>query len=80
METIDELVDTVKMMDAATLRHIVKGKIEALRNTTKSEGLKQGVVMKELLKPGGELNGKMFENKILAELVREEIMSDHGPS
>jgi len=80
MTAIDELVGTVNMMDASTIRHIVRGKIEALRQTTKGEELKQGTVMKQLLMPGGELDGKLFENKILAELVREEIMSNHGQS
>ncbi|KIW91911.1 uncharacterized protein Z519_07881 [Cladophialophora bantiana CBS 173.52] len=78
MEVIDELVGSVKLMDPVALRTVVRGKIETLRKTTQGE-LKQGVVMKELLKPGGELDGKPLENKMLAELVREEILSNHNP-
>ena len=80
MGAIDELVGTVEMMDTVAMRHIVRGKVEFLRNNMGGEELKQGVVMKELLKPGGDLDGKMFENKLLAELVREEILSNHNPS
>ncbi|KIW32944.1 uncharacterized protein PV07_04454 [Cladophialophora immunda] len=79
MEVIDELAGSVKLMDPAAVRLVVRGKIETLRNTTQGE-LKQGVVMKELLKPGGELDGKPLDNKILAELVREELFSNHNPS
>ncbi|OAP59875.1 hypothetical protein AYL99_04877 [Fonsecaea erecta] len=79
MEVIDELVGSVKLMDPAVVRLVVRGKIETLRATTQGE-LKQGVIMKELLKPGGELDGKPLDNKILAELVREELFSNHNPS
>ncbi|OAL39313.1 hypothetical protein AYO20_01183 [Fonsecaea nubica] len=79
MEVIDELVGSVKLMDPAAVRLVVRGKIETLRSTAQGE-LKQGAVMKELLKPGGELDGKPLDNKILAELVREELLSNHNPS
>lgn len=79
MAVIDELTASVKMMDVLEMRHVVRRTVQALRDSTDGE-LKPGVVMKELLKKGGELDGKNLENKILAELVREEIVSRHEPS
>lgn len=74
---VDELTSSVKMMDPLEMRQVVRRTVEALRGATPGD-LKPGAVMKELLKPGGELEGKMLENKVLAELVREEVMSDHS--
>jgi uncharacterized protein YqeY len=76
IEVIDTLVKSVPVMDVKEMRYIVRAKVEFSR--VQGGEVKPGVVMKELLKSGGELEGKMFENKVLAELVREEIMSDHS--
>lgn len=75
MEAIDELMGTVKMMDVDAMQNIVREKIGALRQTLQEGELKQGVVMKELLKPGGDLDGQAYEGKALAELVRQELSS-----
>jgi uncharacterized protein YqeY len=77
LEVIDQLVGSVKMVESQALRDIVRGKIEALRDSLHGGELKQGAVMKELVKPGGELDGKLYEGKVLAELVREELSANH---
>ncbi|KAJ9609841.1 hypothetical protein H2200_006170 [Cladophialophora chaetospira] len=73
LATINELVGTVKMTSGDELRGIVNQKIESLRSSSQGGELKQGVVMKELVKPGGELDGKLYEGKVLAELVKDEL-------
>ncbi|OCT50966.1 hypothetical protein CLCR_09195 [Cladophialophora carrionii] len=80
IEVIEQLVGSVKMVEAQALRDSVRGKIEALRDSSHGGELKQGAVMKELLKPGGELDGKVYEGKVLAEVVREELATNHKPS
>ncbi|KIW66401.1 hypothetical protein PV04_05737 [Phialophora macrospora] len=80
LEVIDQLVGSVKMVESQALRDIVKGKIQALRDSSAGGELKQGTVMKELVKPGGELDGKLYEGKVLAELVREELSANPRPS
>jgi len=77
IEILDEYASAVKTVPVLELRTIVRGAVEALRsdrNASPSD-LKPGVVMKELLKPGGVLDGKPVENAQLAEIVRETIMS-----
>jgi uncharacterized protein YqeY len=76
IQVIDALVTSVPVMDVKEMRYIVRRKVEFLR--VQGGEIKPGVVMKELLKSGAELEGKVFENKVLAELVREEVMSDHS--
>ena len=73
LEAIDELVGSVKMVDAETLKRLVERVVEALRSEGQGGELKQGAVMKELVKAGGELEGKLYEAKALADLVREEL-------
>ncbi|ETI27418.1 hypothetical protein G647_09608 [Cladophialophora carrionii CBS 160.54] len=80
IEVIEQLVGSVKMVESQALRDIVRGKIEALRDSSHGGELKQGAVMKELLKPGGELDGKVYEGKVLAEVVREELATNPKPS
>lgn len=80
LEVIDQLVGSVRKVEPQALRDIVRGKIEALRGSSQGGELKQGVVMKELLKPGGELDGQVYEGKTLAEFVREELSTAHKPS
>ncbi len=69
MAIIDELTGSVKMIGRDDLRSLVKQTIENLQGGD----LKQGLVMKELVKPGGDLDGKLYEGKVLAELVKEEL-------
>ena len=73
IEAIDELVGTVKMVDANTMSSLVRNTIEALRSSVQGGEVKQGVVMKELLKPGGDLDGKPYEGKTLADMVKQEL-------
>ncbi|KAL6246493.1 hypothetical protein RBB50_006730 [Rhinocladiella similis] len=79
---VDELMGTVSMMDVAEMRSIVRTTVESIRGGQKGGGeggeLKPGPVMKELLRPGGPLEGKPLDNKVLAEVVREECFSNHG--
>ncbi len=70
---INELAKSVKLISGDDLRSIVSQKIQALRNSAHAGDLKQGIVMKELVKPGGELDGKPYEGKVLAELVKDEL-------
>ncbi|EXJ81073.1 hypothetical protein A1O3_07361 [Capronia epimyces CBS 606.96] len=76
---IEELVGSVKVMDPQDLRNIVRATIETLRGTVSGD-LKQGVVLKELLKPDGELADKPLDKKVLADVVKEELASNHNPS
>ncbi|EXJ58015.1 hypothetical protein A1O7_05438 [Cladophialophora yegresii CBS 114405] len=78
IEVIEQLVGSVKMVEPQDLRDIVRSKIEAL--SSHGGELKQGAVMKELLKQGGELDGKLYEGKVLAEIVKEELATHHKPS
>ena len=73
MQAINELVGTVKMVDADVMRCIVKKTVETLKSSVQGGELKQGAVMKELLKPGGELDGKPYESKQLAGMVKDEL-------
>ena len=73
IEAIDELVGTVKMVDADTMSSLVRRAVEALRSSMQGGEIKQGVVMKELLKPGGDLDGKPYEGKTLADMVKQEL-------
>ncbi|KIW48764.1 uncharacterized protein PV06_01330 [Exophiala oligosperma] len=80
---VDELMGTVSMMDVGEMRSIVRATVESLRGGQKGGGgeggeLKPGPVMKELLRPGGPLEGKPLDNKVLSEVVREECFSKHG--
>jgi uncharacterized protein YqeY len=87
IEVVDELMGTVEMMPVLEMRSIVRGLVESLKGAGAGAGeptptgeLKPGPVMKELLKPGGPLDGKPLDKKVLAELVREECFSNHGTS
>ncbi|KAJ9495982.1 hypothetical protein LTR99_000162 [Exophiala xenobiotica] len=85
IEVVDELMGTVEMMPVSEMRSIVRGLVESLKGAgpgeqTPTGELKPGPVMKELLKPGGPLDGKPLDKKVLAELVREECFSNHGTS
>jgi uncharacterized protein len=73
METIDELVGSVKVVDADTLRSLARSAIETLKGSGQDVGLKQGLVMKQLVKPGGELDGKPYDGRTLSEIVKEEL-------
>lgn len=79
LAVIDELAGSVKVMDNFEMRTIVKSTIQTLRGTTPGD-LKQGVVLKELLKPDGQLADKPLDKKVLADLVREELSSNHNPA
>jgi uncharacterized protein YqeY len=71
---VDELTASVRLMEPAEMRKVVRKTIDALGGALSAGAeLKQGVVLKELLKPGGELADKPLEKKVLAELVREEL-------
>ncbi|RVX74565.1 hypothetical protein B0A52_01691 [Exophiala mesophila] len=77
---IDEYTASVKMMDVAEMRQIVRTEVIALK-AAEGDSVKPGVVMKHLLKEdGGPLSGKTLDRKILSELVREELASNHAAS
>ncbi|KAL2443927.1 hypothetical protein ABEF95_014103 [Exophiala dermatitidis] len=76
---IDELVDTVKVMGPEEMRKTVRQVIETLKTTVSGE-LKQGVVLKELLKPDGVLADKPLDKKVLADLVKDELAGKPNPS
>ncbi|EXJ90613.1 hypothetical protein A1O1_03716 [Capronia coronata CBS 617.96] len=71
---VDELVGAVNIMGASEMRTIVRSTIQALKGTAPGE-LKLGVVLKELLKPDGQLADQLLDKKVLAELVKEELTS-----
>lgn len=71
---LDDLTSSVQLMAPSEMKEIVRSTIESLRTSTAGE-LKPGPVLKELLKPGGELANKPLDNKVLSELVREELSS-----
>lgn len=76
---VQELTSSVQLMDALEMRKIVRTTIDALRGSSSGE-VKPGTVLKELLKPDGALADKPLDNKVLAELVREELFSNHDNS
>jgi uncharacterized protein YqeY len=79
ISVVDELTAAVPLMDPLEIRQVVRRTIETLRASGTGQ-LKPGPVLKELLKPEGELADKPLDNKVLAELVREELFSNHGNS
>jgi len=58
----------------------VRSEIETLRSSANPDQLKPGMVMKHLLAEDGLLAGKALDKAKLAELVREELMSNNQNS
>jgi len=79
ISVIDEYTSSIQMMEPAEMRQIVRSTVETLRTSGQGD-LKPGVVMKELLKPGGVLENKPLDKKVLSGLVQEEVISNHKPS
>jgi uncharacterized protein len=67
---IDEYAGSVKMMTPEEVKAVVTQTVDGLKER---EGLNHGIVMKELLKPGGPLDGKPVEKRDLSDIVREVI-------
>lgn len=74
---IQEYESSISLMDIAEMRQIVRSEIETRRSSAPQEQLKPGLVMKHLLAEDGLLAGKALDKAKLAELVREELMSNH---
>lgn len=70
VQVLDEYASTVKMMAREELQDIVTQAISSLRN---KGSFQHGTVMKELLKPGGALDGKPVDKKELSEVVQGAI-------
>lgn len=77
---IEEYAGSIALMDVAEMRQIVRSEIETRRASGPQEQLKPGIVMKHLLAEDGLLAGKALDKAKLAELVREELMSNHQES
>jgi uncharacterized protein YqeY len=75
---IEEYTSSIQLMEPKEIRMIVRKEIETMRASSQEE-LKPGLLMKHLLQEnGGALHGKPLDKKIVAELVREELVSNHG--
>jgi uncharacterized protein len=69
-KVIDEYASNVKMMTPEELREVVTQAVDSLKE---KKGLTHGIMMKELLKPGGLLDGKPVEKRDLSDIVKEAI-------
>ena len=72
LEILDQYAGSVKMMSSEELKDIVAQAVSSMK-AAEEGGLKQGIVMKELLKPGGLLDGKQLDRKTLSEIVQQAI-------
>lgn len=70
MQVLDEYAGNVKMMGAEELKDTVTQAISGLGT---SGSLQHGQVMKDLLKPGGALDGKPVDRKELSQIVQAAI-------
>ena len=77
---IEEYASSISLMDVGEMRQIVRSEIETLRSSANPDQLKPGMVMKHLLAEDGLLAGKALDKAKLAELVREELMSNNQNS
>jgi uncharacterized protein YqeY len=77
---IDEYTSSISLMDVTEMRQIVRSEVETLRSSGPQDQLKPGSVMKHLLAEDGLLGGKALDKAKLAELVREELASNHQNS
>lgn len=77
---IEEYASSISLMDVTEMRQIVRSEIETLKSSATQDQLKPGMVMKHLLADDGLLGGKALDKAKLAELVREELMSNHQNS
>lgn len=68
VEILDEYAGTVQMMAEEDLKAAVKAVVDAMAG-----GTNQGKVMKELLRPGGALDGKMVDKAQLASVVKDSL-------
>ncbi|KEF59665.1 uncharacterized protein A1O9_04511 [Exophiala aquamarina CBS 119918] len=80
LAVIEEYASSISLMDVAAMRQVVRSEIETLRSSATQDQLKPGMVMKHLLADDGPLGGKALDKAKLAELVREELMSNHQNS
>ena len=71
VEILDDYAGTVQMMSTEELKDIVARTVQGMGNDRGD--LKQGKVMKELLKPGGPLDGKPLDRKALSEVVQQAL-------
>ena len=72
VEILDEYAGTVKMVTSEELEDFVSQAVVRLKTDGQTD-LKQGNVMKEVLKPGGPLDGKPLDRKALSEIVQRAI-------
>ena len=71
VEVLDDYAGSVQMMSTEELKDIVAQTVNGLGD--EKSGLKQGTIMKELLKPGGPLDGKPLDRKALSEVVQQAL-------
>jgi uncharacterized protein len=69
-KVIDEYAGSVKMMTPEEVKAVVTQTVDSLKER---EGLNHGIIMKELLKPGGPLDGTPVEKRDLSDIVRDVI-------
>ena len=72
IEILNDYAGSVKMMRREELREIVAQTVSSMGGSEKG-ALKQGTVMKELLKTEGPLEGKLLDRKVLSEVVQQAL-------
>ncbi len=71
IEILDDYAGSVQLLNTEELRDIVTQTVHGMGD--EKSGLKPGAVMKELLKPGGPLDGKPLDRKALSEVVQQAL-------
>ena len=70
VEVLDDYAGSVQLMSSEELKQIV---MQAVNGMGAKSDLKQGAVMRELLKPEGPLDGKPLDRKTLSEIVQQAL-------
>ena len=72
---LDEYAGSVKLMSTEDLRSAVKSTLDLLYTKTSNLTVKPGTLMKELLRPGGRLEGEPVDKAELAKVVQDALQT-----
>lgn len=71
IKVIDEYSGEVKTLSESEISQAVENALESLKAAVNQADLKAGSVLKEIFKPGGELDGKPADKSQVAKIVNE---------
>lgn len=73
IKVMDEYAGDVKLLPEDQVREAVQQAVDAMKSATPSVDLKPGLVLKDLFKPGGALEGKPVDKSQAARVVSEIV-------